>query len=153
MTESSQDCRNDCEDKQAARCISATELIQIALMAKENAYVPFSRFHVGAALETDDGQIFTGCNIENSSYGASNCAERTAIFKAVSAGARGIRQMAVISDSDDYCYPCGICRQVMAEFATADFAVHVARLDGQYKTYNMDGILPNAFKFSGPASK
>ena len=153
MTGSHQDCRNVGEDKQTLRWGSAAELIQIALMAKENAYVPFSRFHVGAALEAEDGQIFTGCNIENSSYGASNCAERTAIFKAVSAGARGIRQIAVVSDSEDYCYPCGICRQVMAEFATDDFVVHVARLDGQFKTYNMEGILPKAFKFSGPTAK
>ena len=125
--------------------ISAEELVQIALDARLNAYVPFSHFHVGAALVTTDGQVFSGCNIENSSYGASNCAERTAIFKAVSTGARQIRQLAVVSDSENFCYPCGICRQVMAEFAAPDFVIHVAKLDGDYTTFDLDGILPNQF--------
>lgn len=144
-------CVHDLESKLPKSRISPGQLIQLAFSIKEKAYVPFSCFHVGAAVETDDGEVFTGCNIENSSYGASNCAERTAIFKAVSTGVRKLRQIAVVSDSDDYCYPCGICRQVMAEFADSDFMIHVARLDGQYKTYSMEEILPHAFKFGGPA--
>lgn len=130
--------------------VTAEALVQLAMAARKNAYVPFSHFHVGAAMVSSDGRVFTGCNIENSSYGATNCAERTAIFKAVSAGVREIRQIAVVSDSEDFCYPCGICRQVMAEFAAPDFVIHVARLDGDYTTFPLEGILPNAFKIEGP---
>lgn len=121
-------------------------LIELALAAKEQAYVPFSHFHVGAALETADGRIYTGCNIENSSFGATNCAERTAIFKAVSDGVREVRQLAIVSDDENYCSPCGICRQVMAEFAAPGFLVHLARPDGEYKSYTMREILPEAFR-------
>lgn len=121
-------------------------LIELALAAKEQAYVPFSHFHVGAALETADGRVYTGCNIENSSFGATNCAERTAIFKAVSDGVREVRQLAIVSDDENYCSPCGICRQVMAEFAAPGFLVHLARPDGEYKSYTMREILPEAFR-------
>ncbi len=121
-------------------------LIERALAAKEQAYVPFSHFRVGAALEAADGTIYTGCNVENSSFGATNCAERTAIFKAVSDGVREVRQLAVVSDDEDFCSPCGICRQVMAEFATPDFLVHLARPDGQYKSFTLEQILPEAFR-------
>ena len=121
-------------------------LIELALAAKEQAYVPFSHFHVGAALETADGRVYTGCNIENSSFGATNCAERTAIFKAVSDGVREVRQLAIVSDDENYCSPCGICRQVMAEFAAPGFLVHLARPDGEYKSFTMREILPEAFR-------
>ena len=124
-------------------------LIELALAAKEQAYVPFSHFHVGAALETADGRVYTGCNIENSSFGATNCAERTAIFKAVSDGVREVRQLAIVSDDENYCSPCGICRQVMAEFAAPGFLVHLARPDGEYKSYTMREILPEAFRLEG----
>ena len=93
------------------------ELVEAAYKAMENAYVPYSKFQVGAALITEDGTLFTGCNIENSSYGATNCAERTAMFKMVSEGHRSFKKMAVVSNSKKYTYPCGICRQVMGEFA------------------------------------
>ena len=93
------------------------ELINRALKARENAYVPYSNFKVGAAILTEDDIIVDGCNIENASYGASNCAERTAIFKAVSEGARKIKAIAIVGDKDNFTYPCGICRQVMLEFA------------------------------------
>ena len=90
-------------------------LIDMALKAMENAYAPYSGFKVGAALLCSDKKVYTGCNIENSSYGASNCAERTAIFKAVSEGEREFEKIAIVSSSGDFTFPCGICRQVLSE--------------------------------------
>lgn len=92
------------------------ELIIKAKEAMNNAYAPYSNFKVGAALLTKDNQVYTGCNIENASYGATNCAERTAIFKAISEGVKEFKKIAVVSSSDEYTYPCGICRQVISEF-------------------------------------
>lgn len=92
------------------------QLIQEAYKAMEMAYVPYSKFQVGAALITEDGTLFTGCNIENAAYGATNCAERTAIFKMVSEGYKKFTKIAVVSNSKKYTYPCGICRQVISEF-------------------------------------
>ncbi len=92
------------------------KLLEIAKTAMENAYAPYSNFKVGAALLTEDGIIYTGCNIENISYGASNCAERTAIFKAISDGKRSFKKLAVVSSNGENTYPCGICLQVIAEF-------------------------------------
>lgn len=120
------------------------ELIKIAKAAKEKAYVPYSNFKVGAAILTDDNRIFTGCNIENASYGGTNCAERTALFKAVSEGYRKFKKIAVIGDSDDFTYPCGICRQVLSEFGI-DIEVIVANQNEDYKTYKLSELLPNAF--------
>lgn len=120
-------------------------LVEKALEAKRNAYVPYSGFHVGAAVLTPDGRIFTGCNVENASYGASICAERTAIVKAVSAGESNISAIAITSDSEDLTFPCGICRQVIAEFAAGDIQLICANKNGDYKEYGMDDILPNAF--------
>ncbi len=122
------------------------QLIDRAILAKDMAYVPYSKFRVGAALIDDKGREFSGCNVENSSYGATCCAERTAIFKAVSEGSRKIRKMAVVCDQDDYCRPCGICRQVMAEFATDDFILLSARQDGKYEEYSMEALLPSSFR-------
>ena len=93
------------------------ELKAKAVAMLDMAYVPYSHFPVGAALECDDGAVFTGCNIENSSYGLTNCAERTAAFKAVSEGHRRFARIVIAGRSDDYCYPCGACRQVLNEFA------------------------------------
>ncbi|MGL4736641.1 MAG: cytidine deaminase [Cellulosilyticaceae bacterium] len=92
------------------------ELIKKAHEAKELAYVPYSKFKVGAALLTESGKVYTGCNIENASYGATNCAERTAIYKAVSEGETKIKAIAIVSSGNDVTYPCGICRQVISEF-------------------------------------
>ena len=92
------------------------ELIQSAKEAMTNAYVPYSNFRVGAAVLTKDGKVFTGCNIENASYGATNCAERTAIFKAISEGSKAFDKIAIVSSSQQETYPCGICRQVLSEF-------------------------------------
>ena len=121
------------------------ELIQKAQEAKEKAYVPYSGFHVGAALLCKDGTIFTGCNIENSAYGPTNCAERTAIFKAVSEGYREFKAIAIISDSKELTSPCGVCRQVMAEFCEPDFEVIMLSCDGRYGSATLEELLPYAF--------
>lgn len=99
------------------------ELLDAAYKAMEKAYVPYSRFKVGAALITPDNKLYTGCNIENSSYGATICAERTAIAKAVSDGAGSIDRIAIVSSSGEFTYPCGICRQVMSEFMSEDAVI------------------------------
>lgn len=122
-----------------------TQLIQKAQEAKEKAYVPYSGFHVGAALLCKDGTIFTGCNIENSAYGPTNCAERTAIFKAVSEGYREFKAIAIISDSKELTSPCGVCRQVMAEFCEPDFEVIMLSCDGRYGSATLEELLPYAF--------
>lgn len=122
------------------------ELIARAREAMGRAYAPYSRFRVGAALLTNSGRIFTGCNVENASYGLTNCAERTAVFKAVSEGEQGIDALALIADTDDYCVPCGACRQVMAEFG--DFPVIQANRAGAYKINRVAELLPGAFSGS-----
>lgn len=125
-------------------------LIEKALEARRKAYVPYSHFHVGAALETETGEVFLGCNVENASYGAANCAERTAFFKAVSEGHRKFRRIAIVGgflDSiEDYCMPCGICRQVMAEFGDLhEFQVILAKSSEDYQVYLLEELLPHAF--------
>jgi cytidine deaminase len=118
------------------------ELMEIAKEAKKMAYVPYSKFKVGAALLTKNGKVFTGCNVEIASYGATNCAERTAIFKAVSEGEREFKAIAV-SGSSEATYPCGICRQVIAEFGK-DIDVIIDSKDGIIIT-NISELLPNSF--------
>ncbi|MCH7561710.1 MAG: cytidine deaminase [Thaumarchaeota archaeon] len=119
------------------------ELIQKAREAKEFAHSPYSEFKVGAVILTDDDKIFTGCNIENISYGATNCAERTAIFKAISEGYKSFKAIAISSSSspEKPIYPCGICRQVLAEFSS-DIIVYV---DGDEKSYKLSDLLPKSF--------
>ena len=122
------------------------ELIQKAKEAKEQAYAPYSGFHVGAALLCKDGTIFTGCNIENSAYGPTNCAERTAIFKAVSEGFREFEAIAIISDSKQPTAPCGVCRQVMAEFCDPEtFRIVLMNGDGEIRDYLLKELLPLGF--------
>lgn len=121
------------------------KLVSQALQARKNAYVPYSNFKVGAAVLTEDGKIYTGCNIENASYGATNCAERTAIFKAVSEGYKTIKAIAIVGVQNDYTYPCGICRQVIAEFATDDTKIILGKNDNEYLVKTLDEILPGAF--------
>lgn len=127
------------------------ELICKALEARQKAYAPYSGFMVGAALLCKDGRIFTGCNIENASYGATNCAERTAFFKAVSEGNREFTAIAIAggrreSQSLEYCAPCGICRQVMSEFCDPDaFLVILPRSEEDYKSYTLGQLLPLGF--------
>ena len=121
------------------------KLISKALDARKNAYVPYSKFKVGAAVLTEDGQIYTGCNIENASYGATNCAERTAIFKAVSEGHKTIKAIAIVGVVNDYTYPCGICRQVIAEFASDDIKIILGKNEKEYLVKTLEEILPGAF--------
>lgn len=115
----------------------------------KNAYSPYSNYRVGAALLCGNGKVYTGCNIENASYGATVCAERTAIFKAVSDGERDFSMLAVAGGTDkeisDKFLPCGICRQVMAEFCKPDFTVLVVTGENSYKEFTLSELLPNAF--------
>ena len=125
-------------------------LIEAALAARKMAYAPYSHYTVGAALLTAEGDIDQGGNIENASYGASNCAERTAFFKAVSDGRRNFRAIAVAggmegSDPAEYAYPCGICRQVMQEFAGSDFMVIAAKSAVEYEVCRLEELLPHGF--------
>ncbi len=119
------------------------ELIRTALKAKDKAYVPYSNFHVGAAVLTDDGKVYSGCNIEIASYSPTLCAERTAIFKAVSEGSTKIKEIAVVGDANPT-FPCGVCRQVIREFGK-DANVIIANSEDDYKEYSLDDLLPNSF--------
>ena len=130
------------------------KLINAALLASEYAYTPFSDYCVGAALLTASGEVYTGCNIENSSYGATNCAERTAIFKAVSEGAREFEAIAIVGGPEDeagnpqiqdFCPPCGVCRQVLSEFCDRDFKIILANGKGEEKTFTLGQLLPESF--------
>lgn len=128
------------------------ELYRLAVKAMSNAYSPYSNYNVGAALLCDDGTIYTGCNIENASYGATNCAERTAIFKAVSEGKRDFQSICIVGGMNgvltDYAYPCGICRQVMSEFCNPEkFIVLVAKSEDDYRSFMLKELLP--YSFSG----
>ncbi len=118
-------------------------LLSAAWQVRENAYAPYSRFTVGAALLTDDGRIFTGCNVENISFGLTVCAERGAVFAAVSAGARRFRALAVVSDSREPVSPCGACRQVLAEFGD-ELPIRTANLSGQQFEACLSALLPRA---------
>ena len=125
------------------------ELISLAKKAAENAYVPYSGYMVGAALLTKDGEVYLGCNIENAAYGPTNCAERTAFFKAVSEGKREFSAIAVVGgrglDFKDYFTPCGVCRQVMAEFCGEDFRVLIGKNGEEYLSLTLGDILPYSF--------
>ncbi|WP_409303387.1 cytidine deaminase [Peribacillus sp. SCS-155] len=121
-------------------------LIAEAKEAMKKAYVPYSKFLVGAALLTKDGKIFRGCNIENASYGLTNCAERTAIFKAVSEGFHEFEAIAVVGDTDGPVSPCGACRQVIAEFAAPDTKIYLSNLHGDVQDTTIDELLPGFFK-------
>lgn len=121
------------------------ELAKLAIEAKNKAYAPYSDFRVGAALVTSSGKVFTGVNIENASFGATNCAERTAVFKAVSEGEKEIAALAVAGDSSEITYPCGICRQVLAEFGKEDTKIICCDNNGKYKIYSLEELLPQAF--------
>lgn len=124
--------------------INYEELVKLAYEATKSAYTPYSNFNVGAALLTKSGKIYLGCNIECASYGATNCAERTAIFKAVSEGEKEFAAIAVVSSSMDYTYPCGICRQVIAEFGDESMEIILAK-DLDYKVFTLAEMLPYSF--------
>lgn len=130
------------------------ELIQKAMEMTKLSYAPYSGYHVGAALLATNGVIYTGCNIENASYGATNCAERTAFFKAVSEGVKNFEAIAIVGAPADeaaensfseYAYPCGICRQVMQEFCKKDFRIIVAKSMEDYQKYTLSELLPFGF--------
>ncbi|AUO09741.1 cytidine deaminase [Priestia megaterium] len=121
------------------------QLIDEAIAASKQAHVPYSHFHVGAALLTTDGKIYRGCNIENASYGLTNCAERTAIFKAVSEGDKQFSAIAVVGDTDGPISPCGACRQVLAEFCDDHTQIILANLKGDFVVTNINEILPGYF--------
>jgi cytidine deaminase len=121
------------------------DLVKLAIQAREKAYVPYSKFPVGAAVETEDGSTFTGCNIENASFGATNCGERTAIFKAVSEGHKVIKKIAVVGDMSTFTAPCGICRQVIAEFASKNIEIILVKNEEEYVKKTLEEILPGAF--------
>ncbi|AOV07884.1 cytidine deaminase [Sporosarcina ureilytica] len=121
------------------------KLIEESLKAREFAYVPYSNFAVGAALLGKDGKIYRGCNIENSSYGLSNCAERTAIFKAVSEGVQNMQALAITGDTDSPISPCGACRQVIAEFCDSTMPVYLTNLKGDLQETTVGALLPGAF--------
>ena len=130
------------------------ELIQLAYEAQSRSYSPYSGFATGAALEADNGRIFLGCNIENAAYSPTNCAERTAFFKAVSEGVRTFSRIAIVGNypgrEGDYCAPCGVCRQVMAEFCNPEtFQVILARSPEEYRVYLLKDLLPVNF---GPSN-
>ena len=126
------------------------ELITRAIAAMDRAYVPYSGYRVGAALLCADGKVYEGCNIENGSYGATNCAERTAFFRAVFDGERKFTAIAVCGGKDgiirDYFPPCGICRQVMREFCEDDFKIYMVGKDGVYLERTLNEILPDSFR-------
>ena len=130
------------------------ELIEIAIKMQDRSYVPYSHFHVGAALLAKNGKIYTGCNVENAAYGPSNCAERTAIFKAVSEGDKDFAAIAIVGGPEedlgkvvikDYCPPCGVCRQVLSEFCDKDFQIILAKSPDDYKVYSLGELLPLSF--------
>ena len=130
------------------------ELVQKAIEMTKMSYVPYSHFHVGAALLDKNGKIWTGCNIENATFGATNCAERTAIFKAVSEGVRDFEAIAIVGgpeDGDgkpvleDFCPPCGICRQVLSEFCDRGFKIILANGKGEQKVFSLGELLPESF--------
>ncbi len=120
-------------------------LVEKAIEARSTAYVPYSKFQVGAAIITSNDNVYLGCNIENASFGLTNCAERTAIFKAVSEGDTEIKAIAVVADTEGPVSPCGACRQVIAEFATEDTKIYLSNLNGDVKETTIDEILPGYF--------
>lgn len=126
---------------------TSTDLVAEARAAQERAYAPYSGYRVGAALQADDGRVFTGCNVENASYSVTCCAERVALYAAIAAGARSFRRL-VVTAGGRTPYPCGACRQALTEFADA-LPVTVIGEDGTRFDFTVDGLLPHPFKMSG----
>ena len=130
------------------RTMSDQELMQAAVEARKSAYAPYSGFFVGAALLTRNGKLYTGCNIENASYTPTNCAERTAFFKAVSEGEREFEAIAIVGGKgempSDFCAPCGVCRQVMAEFCDGDFRILLGTPE-KFEVHSLRALFPLSF--------
>jgi len=125
------------------------KLSKAAIEAKSRSYSPYSHFQVGAALLGKSGTIYTGCNVESAAYSPTNCAERTALFKAISEGERAFTAIAVAGSPEgkepNYCYPCGVCRQMLKEFVTDDFVVIIAKTAEDYKVHRFGELLPHSF--------
>lgn len=125
------------------------ELIKFAIEAAKNSYSPYSNFRVGAALLTNDNKVYLGCNIENSAYGPSNCAERTAFFKAISDGHKEFKCIAIVGGKDgnfdNFCSPCGVCRQVMSEFCDKEFTIILGNKNLEFEKYTLAELLPHSF--------
>ena len=120
------------------------ELVELAFTMLERSYSPYSHFPVGAALEGADGAVYTGCNVENAAYGSCICAERTALVKAVSEGCQSFRRLAVVGGGEDYCWPCGSCRQMLYEFAP-ELEILVARGDHDFVKTTLRELMPHGF--------
>ena len=131
---------------------SPAQLIAKAVDAAQNAYAPYSHFHVGAAVQTDTGTIFSGCNVENASYGLTLCAERTAVFTAVATGHRNFSAIAIVADGHESPYPCGACRQVLAEFCPDTMPVYIANIatPDKIESTTLGTLLPKAFRLTSP---
>jgi len=125
--------------------VNIDQLIEEAKKAREKAYVPYSKFGVGAALLTTDGKVYQGCNIENAAFSMCNCAERTALFKAYSEGDRNFQMLAVVADTERPCSPCGACRQVISELCPQDMKVVLTNLKGDILETTVADLLPGAF--------
>lgn len=129
------------------------KLVNQALEARKHSYSPYSDFMVGAALLAADGTVYTGCNIENAAYAPTNCAERTAFFKAVSEGVHSFQAIAIVGGPREgnlqYCAPCGVCRQVMMEFCAPDFEIFLGKTEEDYIRYTLEELLPEGF---GPSN-
>ncbi|MBC8205740.1 MAG: cytidine deaminase [Kiritimatiellales bacterium] len=125
-------------------------LLEAAAEAARKAYAPYSNYKVGAALLCADGEVFTGCNVENASYGLTNCAERTAVFSAIAAGRKDWVALAVVAEGESMPYPCGACRQVLSEFCQEEFSVYIAKADAlaEYEVVCLAALLPNRFKMT-----
>ncbi|MDP9750516.1 cytidine deaminase [Thermoanaerobacter pentosaceus] len=121
------------------------KLIELAKEAREKAYVPYSHFKVGACVLTEDGKTYQGCNIENASYGLTNCAERTALFSAYANGERKLKAIAVVAETEGPVSPCGACRQVMMELGGEDMVVVLSNMKGDYAVVTVKDLLPGAF--------
>ena len=121
------------------------KLVEVARAALKNAHAPYSGYSVGAALLCGDGSVVSGCNVENASYGLTNCAERTAVFSAIAAGTSTFKAIAIAASKDPTPYPCGACRQVLAEFCSPDLPVHIATGE-TYTTIPLGELLPHAFE-------
>ena len=123
------------------------ELVARAIKMQEFSYVPYSRFPVGAALLCDDGTVFTGCNVENAALGDTICAERTACVKAISEGYRDYVRLAIYAESQNYCMPCGSCRQFLSEFNDGELEILCCKADGRYVSYRLKELLPYTFNY------
>ena len=121
-----------------------SELVEAAKRAREHSHAPYSMFKVGAAVSTENGEIYVGCNVESASFGLTVCAERVAIWKGVSEGDKDFRSIAVVTDTEELTPPCGTCRQIIWEFC-GDVPITMANLGGQAKTFQMSELLPHAF--------